>query len=111
MTYMSNTPIIRDFKKRLIAAFFSLRSQSFHNSIIRMDIPEELGQACAFYSYLRKQKAYHADILKIIRETEKNCLIRISCTSPPLAVEPDPQGELLLTVIPVVENATMEVEA
>lgn len=46
MTYMSNTPIIRAFKKRLVAAFFELANKVKHSITLNINYKLDLAKLC-----------------------------------------------------------------
>lgn len=46
MTYMSNTPIVRAFKKRLVAAFFELANKAKHSITLNINYKLDLAKLC-----------------------------------------------------------------
>jgi prophage antirepressor-like protein len=98
LIFRSNKPQAKVFRKFVTSEVLpTIRKQGFFGTMRRMEIPEDLEQACAFFSYLRKQETYHMTMVKDIREMKKGCINRISAVAPPFVMPADPQMGLPLT--------------
>lgn len=71
MTYMSNTPIVRAFKKRLVAAFFELADKVKHQVTFNISYKLDLAKLCEKQPLLGAtliQKVTGHDLSDIIKE-------------------------------------------
>lgn len=71
MTYMSNTPIVRAFKKRLVAAFFELANNVKHSVSFNISYKLDLAKLCEKQPLLGAtliQKVTGHDLSDIINE-------------------------------------------
>ncbi len=103
LIFRSNKPQAKVFRKWVTSEVLpAIRKQGYYFVSHRLDIPDDLDQACALYSWSRKQRVALSSQVKKLRDTERACLDRISHVSPPLRI---PAGQqLVLPTTPPVEE-------
>jgi len=94
LIFRSNKTQAKVFRKWVTSEVLpTIRKQGYYFISHRLDIPDNLDQACALYSWSRKQRIALAGQVKKLRDTERACLDRISHVSPPLQI---PTGQQLV---------------
>jgi len=94
LIFRSNKTQAKVFRKWVTSEVLpAIRKQGYYFIGHRLNIPDDLDQACALYTWSRKQRTALAGQVKKLRETERACLDRISHVSPPLRI---PAGQQLV---------------
>ena len=99
LIFRSNKPQAKLFRKWVTSEVLpAIRKQGGYLVNQPLDVPEDLHQVCALYTWARKQRLALSGQLKKIRATETACMDRISLVAPPLHIAADPQQLLNLPV-------------